>query len=98
MSEVPVRIEVNGKAAVVLSWEDGTTTELTAPRLRAACMCAACREEVGAAATAAVLAGPEPVTIEGAELVGGYAVRFTFGPDGHSTGIYPFGMLKGIAG
>ncbi len=97
MAETPLRIEVNGKTSVSVSWEEGSDTELSAAQLRSACMCAGCREAAGAVVTATVLAGPEPVTIESAELVGGYALRFTFGPDGHSTGIYPFEILKKIA-
>jgi len=94
---VPQRIEVIEGSHVDVTWEDGTATELDAATLRAACLCATCREPAGEAATEAVLTGEEPVTISAAELVGGYAIRFTFEPDGHGTGVYPFTLLREIA-
>ncbi len=93
MAPEPERIEVIGGSRVEITWDDGAVTAYTAPELRAACMCAGCREAAGAAATRAVLAGATPVTITEAALVGGYALRFVFGPDGHGTGIYPFEKL-----
>lgn len=91
---VPVTIEVEAKSTVTLSWEDGTTSVFTAPRLRGVCACATCREPAGEQATASVLTGDTPVTIESASLVGSYALSFVFGPDGHGTGIFPFVELK----
>lgn len=90
----PLRIEVTERSAVSIDWDDGSTSELDAATLRAACMCAVCREPGGERATQAVLTGPEPVTIEEAHLVGGYAITFVFAPDGHGTGIYPFDALR----
>lgn len=95
---VPERIEVVEQSQVILTWEDETTTTLTAATLREACQCAECREEPGRRQTERVLAGPEPVTIEDATLVGGYAINFVFGPDHHATGIFPFPALRGLAG
>ena len=89
----PVRIEVVDGVTVVIEWDDGAISELAAPGLRAACQCAGCREPAGAAEIEALLGSPVPVTISDAKLVGGYAVSFTFGPDGHGTGIYPFAAL-----
>jgi DUF971 family protein len=43
-----------------------------------------------------VLAGPEPVTIAEARLVGGYAINFVFTPDAHGTGIFPFRSLQAL--
>ena len=90
----PVRIEVDDKTTVTIEWDDHVTTKATAADLRGACMCAGCREPAGEQATAALLAGERPITIEEAKLVGGYAVSFVFGPDGHGTGIYPFDSLR----
>ena len=92
--DVPARIEIEEGEHVTLTWEDGSVTELTAAQLRAACQCASCREPDGEAQTAAILAGPVPVKISEAKLVGGYAINFVFSPDGHGTGIYPFEVLR----
>lgn len=93
---VPERIEVVEQAQVILTWEDETTSVLTAAQLRGACQCAECREEPGRRQTERVLSGPEPVTIEDARLVGGYAINFVFGPDHHATGIFPFPALRSL--
>lgn len=90
---VPLRIEVESGERVLLIWESGEETDLTASQLRAACSCATCREPRGEAATAAVVSGREPVTIREAKLVGGYAMNFIFGPDDHGTGIFPYEAL-----
>jgi DUF971 family protein len=96
MSEVPQRIEVDG-SSVAFTWEDGEVSRFSAAELRAACECAICREPQGMEATRAVLAGADPVTVDDARLVGGYAIAFTFAPDGHGTGIYPFQRLRSLA-
>jgi DUF971 family protein len=94
---VPQRIEVSGGSEVAITWEGGTTTTHAASQLRAACQCAECREPSGQERTEAVLAGPDPVTITGATIVGNYAINFVFGPDGHGTGIFPFPALHALA-
>lgn len=94
---VPARIEVDAGTRVTLTWEDGTTSTFTASELRAACQCAACREPAGEEATRLVLGGVAPITIQEASLVGGYAINFVFGPDGHGTGIFPFAELAHLA-
>ena len=95
--EVPTRIEVEGGRRVDLTWEDGTAVSLAARALRAACECATCREPSGEQATRTVLDGPAEVTIVDAKLVGAYALNFTFAPDDHHTGIYPFDRLRRLA-
>jgi DUF971 family protein len=94
--DVPKRIEVEDGSRVLLTWEDDATTTLSAPQLRGACQCAGCREPEGAAQTRAVLSGTVPVTIAETSLVGGYALRFVFVPDGHGTGIYSFDALRAL--
>jgi DUF971 family protein len=89
----PERIEVVDGSELVITWEDGTTSQLAAAGLRASCPCAGCREDPGRAQTQLVLGGPVPVTITNARLVGGYALSFEFAPDGHGAGIYPYEAL-----
>jgi DUF971 family protein len=96
MERVPVRIEVEDQSRAVFTWEDDEQTTLTAPELRAACQCATCREPAGMERTRRVLQGPVPVTITDTRIVGGYALSFTFGPDGHGTGIYPYDRLYAL--
>lgn len=91
---VPQRVEVVGGAEVMITWEDGRTDVLSAGSLRGVCPCAGCREPEGAEKTKTVLAGEQPVEIVDARVVGGYALAFTFMPDGHQTGIYPFDALR----
>jgi DUF971 family protein len=94
---VPLRIEVSDKTDVIITWDDDTTSTLTARQLRAACQCADCREPAGRERTEAVLAGDEQVRIGDARLVGNYAINFIFEPDGHGTGIFPFPALRALA-
>ena len=93
---VPERIEVVGGEEVLITWAGDDTSSFTAAQLRGACQCAECREEAGRRQTERVLSGPVPVTIASAKLVGNYAVNFTFGPDGHATGIFPFPALRSL--
>ena len=74
----------------MIEWTDGVATTISGSRLRDACPCADCREHT--AATPALQLG-ERSTIVNAQLVGGYAVSFTFG-DHHHDGIYPYGQLR----
>jgi ATP-binding protein involved in chromosome partitioning len=97
MTTFPQRIEVVEGTRVEITWDDGTESTYTARDLRTACMCAVCREPTGAAALEAVLAGDEPVTISDTSLVGGYALRFVFGPDDHGTGVYPLEDLRAMS-
>ncbi len=87
----PRRIEVTDKQRLEIEWADGAVTTMTAPEVRAFCQCAGCRELDPQLRTVAAHAH---ATIESASLVGGYAVNFVFGPDGHGTGIYPFAELR----
>lgn len=90
MEYEPRRITVE-RESVTIEWSDGATTVLAGGRLRDACPCAACREQA-AAATRALELGDRS-TITNAQLVGGYALSFTFG-DNHHDGIYPYGQLR----
>jgi DUF971 family protein len=85
----PVKIEIEG-GSVRVTWDDGRRDDLAADVLRTACPCAGCREPAGRR--------PQPgrVAVVDARLVGGYAVNLTFGPDGHATGIFPYGLLRSL--
>jgi DUF971 family protein len=97
--ERPKEITVDRAAnALRVSWLDGHTSLYPLRWLRANCPCATCREERRAHALNTdelrLMSGPLPsAEIVAAELVGHYAVRFTWA-DGHNTGIYVFSTLR----
>lgn len=89
--EIPERIEVDDGRLLTLSWPDGAVTRVTAASLRAACPCATCLGPEGGGSWAG---DAGRVRILDVRVVGSYAVHFTFGPDQHGTGIYPFDRLR----
>lgn len=89
--DVPDRIEVNDGAALQLTWPDGSTTSLGAAELRNACECATCQAEASGA-----VGDPNEIRIVETAIVGAYALNFTFAPDQHHTGIYPFDRLRAL--
>jgi len=91
---VPQRVEVVGGSNVKITWDDGREDELSATTLREVCPCAECREPEGLRRTAEIISGDSSVEIVDARVVGGYALSFTFSPDAHQTGIYPFDALR----
>lgn len=82
--QIPRRIEVGEGSTLVVAWTDGREDRLEAETLRIACPCAACGGD-------AVASG---ASIVGVRLVREYALGITFGPDGHSTGIFSFDLLR----
>lgn len=81
-----------------IMWQDGHASAYPLAWLRGNCPCATCREERRAAVLnpteLKLMSGPLPsAEVTGAELVGNYAVRFTWA-DGHNTGIYVFSALR----
>ncbi|MGE9267423.1 MAG: DUF971 domain-containing protein [Verrucomicrobiales bacterium] len=84
---------------LALAWSDGKETYLTLEALRKACPCASCQGEPDVTGK---VVRPQVTYHEGSfelrryELVGGYAIQF-FWADGHSTGIYGYEYLRGLA-
>ncbi len=79
-----------------VDWADGHHSTFRLAWMRNVCPCASCREErrQAEADPLRLMTGPPPsVAIESAELVGNYAVRFTWA-DGHGNGIYGFSSLR----
>ena len=99
--KLPTSIAREGDTAIVIGWDDGSTTHWTASQLRAACPCATCREkgreketEPATAPTLPVLSAAEarPIRIESMNPVGSYAYSIAFS-DGHSSGLFPMQLL-----
>lgn len=83
---------------VSITWRDGHSAVYDFAYLRSRCPCAGCRRtppKVVKADDPLKLLDDVPIHIDGAELVGNYAVQF-FWNDGHSHGIYAFDYLRQI--
>jgi DUF971 family protein len=79
--------------SVRLVWDDGRQATLAARALRQECPCAACVDEWTNQRTLDVDRVAEEITLTQVAPVGNYALTFTFS-DQHSTGIYPFELLR----
>lgn len=91
--DIPERIEVEEGKTLILTWSDDSSTRVAAPALRAACECATC---LGPEGTGSWIGDAGAVRILDATLVGAYALNFTFAPDDHHTGIFPFDRLRAL--
>ena len=78
---------------LIVTWEDGTATELPVPYLRGWCPCASCQ---GHGTTANFQEAPEGITAEGLFEMGSYALGIRFS-DGHDTGIFTWDWFRAIA-
>lgn len=82
--------------ALDVIWEDDHPSRYSLAWLRQVCPCASCREERRSAGQdpLRLSTGPPPSgVVVSAELVGNYAIRFTW-QDGHDSGIYTFAALR----
>ena len=78
---------------VVIDWSDGHTSRYAPRDLRIDCACAACIEEMTGRRLLDVMSVPVDIFAVDFLPIGRYAVQFAWS-DGHSTGIYPFTMLR----
>ena len=76
-----------------ITWEDGEVTEYRPRFLRMRCPCAGCVDEMTGIRTLTEDQVPQGVYPEAIHYVGRYALQFVWS-DGHSTGIYPFELLR----
>jgi DUF971 family protein len=74
-------------------WRDGHVSEYAPRRLRLACPCAGCVEEMTGRPLLNPADVPEDIMPEAIEYVGRYALRFRWS-DGHDTGLYPWDLLR----
>jgi len=93
MVHEPEQISVNTESVTIV-WTDGVSTVVSSERLRSSCPCAECREHESNARSIVQIGNRS--SISDAQLIGGYAIRFTFG-DGHADGLYPYGVLRELA-
>ena len=83
---------------LALSWSDGIEQYLPQEKLRKACPCAVCNGEpdvLGRGDAPARNYNEGSFELKGYEFVGGYGLSLKWG-DGHSTGIYPYRLLRSL--
>ncbi|HUG42373.1 MAG TPA: DUF971 domain-containing protein [Longimicrobiales bacterium] len=76
-------------------WRDGHVSEYEPRRLRLACPCAGCIEEMTGRPLLDPATVPQDVMPAAIQYVGRYALRFEWS-DGHDTGIYPWDLLRRV--
>ena len=90
---VPTAIDVDRRAGVRLTWEDGSVTTVDLTTLRWRCPCAECRSRRERGTF--VAPDPSALRLADAETVGGYGLGVTWA-DGHRTGIYSWELLRSL--
>ncbi len=89
----PIEIGRANAHDVRIKWQDGHESIYPARKLRLACPCAACVDEVTGqmrVIATSVAQNVHPVKID---LIGRYAISIQWS-DGHNTGIYSFEYLR----
>jgi DUF971 family protein len=84
---------------LAIAWSDGVESFYVLETLRRKCPCAACAGEpdvTGAVIRPRVTYGTGSFELMGWQTVGGYGLQPKWG-DGHSTGIYSYQFLRGLA-
>lgn len=93
MRSAPTGIKLKRSQNVLeVTWPDAGVRRHPVRALRCACGCAVCVDEHTGKKVLDDSTVPDDVGITDMELVGNYAVRFTFS-DGHDTGIYTWERL-----
>lgn len=101
MSQAPRHIDIKRDRGMTVQWADGSGSYYSAAYLRRMSPSADVRELRRAMSRNPLTVLPDlggvggALEIEGAELVGHYAIRIRFS-DGHSTGIYTWEYLREI--
>jgi DUF971 family protein len=90
----PQAVALDRARGLTVTWADGTASTFALDELRLNCPCAQCRglREQGQPVWPGPGA-PQPLAAENAELVGAWGVTITWN-DGHSTGIFAWGLLR----
>ena len=96
MREAPTDIKLKRSEGILeVSWRNETPSHYPVRQLRCKCACAGCVDERTGVRTLDVQSVPDDIGISHMELVGNYALKFTFS-DGHDTGIYSWDRLYEI--
>jgi DUF971 family protein len=93
----PTQIKLKNKTNLLLTWEDGSKSQIPLKYLRDECPCASCKGETVLLKTyhppTPTIITPEMYLVKNIEVVGEYAIQITW-KDGHNTGIYSWEYLK----
>jgi DUF971 family protein len=93
-SESPTGVELDRQHGLTVTWGDGSKSAFALEELRVNCPCAECR---GLREQHRPVwpkpQSPQPLVGESAELVGAWGLTITWN-DGHSTGIFSWGLLR----
>jgi DUF971 family protein len=101
MSFTPVRLHLDRRKQLEITWEDGEQSVYPLVVLRKQCPCATCKkfreEQQEKKSLLTILPGnfSSEIYAEKAELVGNYAIQITWS-DQHASGIYSFEYLYSI--
>lgn len=83
------------EGGIIIQWADGQDLEYDFRGLRLSCACAVCIDENTGEKLLVPAMVPMDIKAMTMESVGQYAIRILWS-DGHSTGIYPFPLLRHI--
>jgi DUF971 family protein len=90
----PSQIEVARDESVTVTFGDGYVARFDLLALRHGCPCATCRAQRDQGEAVWPRPGsPQPLRVEDARLHGAWGLAITWN-DGHSTGIFPFELLR----
>jgi ATP-binding protein involved in chromosome partitioning len=94
---IPSKIELKTRKELAVHWSDGKETLLSSYELRCKCPCAQCVDEMTGVVRLDPAGISKDVWPQNIAPVGRYALHFQWS-DGHSSGIYPFELLRELAG
>ena len=92
--ELPLALERSGNR-LVITWQDGQRQEIHPRDLRLSCRCAACVDEMSGKPLLDPASVPLDVLPRRVWSLGNYALGLAFS-DGHQSGIFTFGHLRGM--
>ena len=100
----PDKLDLKRDEKLEIRWRDGHVSAYPIAFLRKHCPCAECKEfresqttKPRTSLTVFSKSTDKPLSATGAQLVGGYAIRIDWS-DGHTSGIYSWEYLRGLAG
>jgi ATP-binding protein involved in chromosome partitioning len=94
-AEVPTVLERRDGRTLAVHWQDGHDQQIDVRDLRLACRCAACVDEMSGRAMLDPSTVPLNIVPIRIRSLGNYAIGVSFS-DGHQSGIYTFGHLRGM--